>query len=91
MYSVRVNHRDVLKKAKGVKKCVLKKKITFGDYKNCIENLCIIKRTQNSIRSIKHNVFSIQQDKIALNPFDDKRCIMDDGINNLPWGHYSLN
>lgn len=91
MYGVRVNNVDAMKKAKGVKRYVLNKKITFDDYTNCIKNLCTLKKTQNSIRSFAHNVFTIAQEKIALNPFDDKRHISEDGINTLPWGHYSLN
>lgn len=91
MYSVRVDGRDAMKKAKGVKKYVLNKKITFKDYMDCIQNNAVISQTQNSIRSKAHSVYSITQQKIALSPFDDKRCILEDGINTLPWGHFSLN
>ena len=46
--------------------------------------------TQNSIRSIRHKVYSIRQTKVALNPRDDKRYILADKINTLPWGHYNI-
>lgn len=90
MYSVRVNHHDAIKKAKGIKKYTLDKKICFDDYKRCIEDNCTILRSQNTIRSLNHNVFSVKQTKIALSPFDDKRKILANGIDTLPHGHFSL-
>lgn len=83
--------KNVIKKAKGVKKNVLKNHISFDDYYNCIKNNCIELRKQNSIRSIKHEIYTISMQKIALNPFDDKRYIIkSDGIDTLAWGHYKL-
>lgn len=82
---------DKMKKSKGVKKNVLKRKITFDDYLDCIERSCEIKRKQNTIRSINHNVYTIEQEKVALSPFDDKRyIIMPNGIDTLAWGHYEI-
>lgn len=91
MYSIRVNHNDAIKKAKGVKKYVLSKKLCFDDYLRCIESSCTIAEVQNTIRSKRHTVFTIQQEKIALSPMDDKRKILSNGIDTLPHGHYTLN
>lgn len=53
---------------------------------------CELKQTQNTIRSIKHNVYSISQTKVALNPSDDKRYIIKPNrIETLAWGHYRIN
>lgn len=82
---------EKMKKAKGVKKNVLKNKVTFDDYYNCIKNNCIEVRKQLSIRSKDHNIYTISTEKIALNPFDDKRYIIKpDGIDTLAWGHYKI-
>lgn len=82
---------EKMKKAKGVKKNVLKNKVTFNDYYNCIKNNCIEVRKQYSIESKDHNIYTISTEKIALNPFDDKRYIIkSDGIDTLAWGHYKL-
>lgn len=83
---------EKMKKSKGVKQCILKRKITFDDYVDCIKRSREIKHKQNTIRSIKHNVYTIEQEKIVLSPFDDKRyIIMPNGIETLAWGHHRIN
>lgn len=48
-------------------------------------------RKQFSIRSKSHNVYTISMDKIALNPFDDKRYIIKpECIDTLAWGHHKI-
>ena len=37
----------------------------------------------------RHRVRLVSKSKIALNIFDDKRYILEDGIKTLPYGHYS--
>jgi uncharacterized protein YeeX (DUF496 family) len=39
------------------------------------------------LRSFKHQMFTIEQTKIALSPYDNKRFILPDGITTLPFGH----
>lgn len=90
MYCVKCSELEKMKKAKGIKKYVLNKKITFNDYLDCIKNNCTIIREQNTFRSKNHTVFSVRQSKIALSPLDNKRYILDDNINTLPWGHYGI-
>lgn len=90
MYCVRADRVEKMKKAKGVKKYVLKQSLTFDDYINCIKNNCTIVRNQNSFRSKKHNVFSVKQTKTALSPKDNKRYILSDNITTLPWGHCDI-
>lgn len=90
MYSIRINGIDKIKKAKGVKKNIIQKKINFTDYYDCMKEHCIASKTQNSIISKLHNVFSIERPKIVLNPYDDKRHILENKIDTLPWGHYSI-
>lgn len=90
MYCVRSEKIEKMKKAKGVKKYVLKKNIGFEHYIDCIKNNCSILRNQNTFRSKKHIVFTVKQNKIALSPFDNKRYILEDNIETLPWGHHQI-
>lgn len=90
MYCVKAEGVEKMKKAKGVKKYVLKKTITFDHYMDCIQNKCVVVRDQNTIRSKKHEVFTIKQTKIALSSADNKRYILNGNINTLPWGHYNV-
>ena len=39
-----------------------------------------------TLNSDKHQMFLNERNKVSLNPFDDKRYILDDGIQTLPHG-----
>lgn len=86
-----LGNAGLTKKAKGVKRSVLKTKITFEDYVECLENFKEISVNQNLIKSEKLNLYSQTQTKIALSPHDDKRYLIPGSYDTLPWGHYSLN
>lgn len=90
MYSIRVNSRDAIKKAKGVKSYVVKKHLKFEHYVECLNQNLVKIGNQNLIRSKLHNLYTIEQNKILLSPYDDKRCIETNRIDTIPWGHYSL-
>ena len=61
------------KKAKGTKKCVIKKMIKFNDYKKCLLNDELILKSQQRFISKKHDVYTENINKIALSNNDDKR------------------
>ena len=46
------------KKAKGTKKCVIKKKIKFNDYKKCLFSDELIPKSQQRFISKKHDVYT---------------------------------
>ena len=89
MYSYRVGS-DEPKKCKGIKKCVVKKTISFEDYKRCLFEGTTIHRNQLMFRSREHNVKTLEVNKLALSREDDKRVSID-GIASLAMGHYELN
>ena len=62
-----------IKKAKGTKKCVVKRRIKFNDYKNCLLNNEIIPKSQQNFKSEAYNVHSEEINKIAFSCNDDKR------------------
>ena len=90
LYSYKMFEGEESKKCKGVKKSVVKKSITHEDYKKCLTDRKSQLRKMNVIRSYKHNVFTEEVNKVALSADDDKRHILEDGINTLALGHYRI-
>ena len=78
------------KKAKGIKKYAIKNKLIFKDFKDCVLNKTTKRITQSNIRSYDHEIYTEIINKIALNWFDDKRYILENGIDTLSWGHRSI-
>ena len=70
------------RKAKGVKKNVIKKSLTFEDYKKCLTEDELMKK-MNIIRSQNHDIYSMTVNKVALSANDDKRLICENKINTL--------
>ena len=76
------------KKCKGIKKCIVKK--TFEDYKTCLFSDSTEYRSQLTFRSAKHEVHTIEVNKVALNRDDDKRTPRKDGISTFARGQKDL-
>ena len=63
------------KKAKGTKKCVIKKMIKFNDYEKCLLNDEVILKSQQRLVSKKHDVYTENMNEIALSNNDDKGIV----------------
>lgn len=90
MYSFTTEGGGLVKKAKGVSESVVKQRISFNDYLKCLKTKIILTASQYQIRSQLHSVFSMKQIKIALSANDDKRYILPNGVDTLPWGHCAI-
>ena len=75
------------KKCKGIKKCVVRKTISFEDYKACLFGGGSSYRSQLMFRSLRHEVRTLEVNKLALSRDDDKRITVN-GTNSLARGHY---
>ena len=73
------------KKAKGTKKCVIKKMLKFNDYKKCLLNDEVIFKSQQRFISKKHDVYTENINKIALSSNADKRIVSSDKITSYPY------
>ena len=78
------------KKCKGIKKCVVKKTLTYEDYKACLFSDSTEYKSQLMFRLAKHEVHTIEVNKVALNRDDDKRISRKDGISTFARGHKDL-
>ena len=61
-YSYLKDNNDEAKKAKGTKKCIIKRKLKFKDYKNCLEAVQT-ERKKNYLRKKKIDVDGLKEDK----------------------------
>ena len=86
MYAYKVGSSES-KKCKGIKKCVVKKTISFEDHKNCLFSGESSYRSQLMFRSSKHEVRTLEVNKLALSRDDDKRITVD-GIASLARGDW---
>ena len=75
------------KKAKGTKKCVIKKMIKFDDFKKCLLNDEVILNSQQRFISNKHDVYTENVNKIALSNDDYKRIVSSNKITSYPYGY----
>jgi hypothetical protein len=82
------NHSE--RKAKGVNRKALKAYLAHQDYRDTLfKKTMDSKRTSfHSFRSEAHVVTTVRVCKQALNRFDDKRFILEDGVSTRAHGHY---
>ena len=95
-YSYLINNCKEDKKAKGTKKCAIRRMIKFNDYKNGLLKDEVILKSQQRFISKKHNVSTENINKIALSNNDDKRIVSSDKITSYLYGYkgkkmYKLN
>ena len=69
-----ISNFGITKKAKGITRANIKN-ITFNDYFNALFNFQKTLVKQSQIIFKNHEVYTMQQEKFALNPLDNKRII----------------
>ena len=53
-------------------------------------NKKVVRHNMRGIKYRDHIITTYEKNKISLSAFDDKRYILDDGINTLPYGHKDI-
>ena len=90
MYCLKVfNETKAEKKAKGIPKLKVKKDLDMDDYEATLHEHIPKNVNFNAIRSKNHQIYSINQSKVGLTSYDNKRHWLND-TESLPYGHYSL-
>ena len=87
MYSIKMSNDSEIKKAKGVKRYVVKQYIKHEQYKKALFGRRTFKHEMNTIRSQGHQIYSLRMNKTSLSPLDTKRWIADDGITTYAYGY----
>ena len=75
-----------MKKAKGVNRCAIKRRLMFENYKDSLFNSKTIMRSQLRFKSDYHNVYTEEVNKIELNSNDNKRLQTFDRITTYLYG-----
>lgn len=88
-YTFRTVEDEVVKKAKGVKRNIVKRNISLEDYKTALFEKSIEKREETTIQSKNHNLYTLKRRRIALQSKDDKRVEIEN-YRTLPYGHVDL-
>ena len=81
MYSILKADEKNIKKAKGVKKCVVKKNLKHEQYRQTLDQRTQMHNKMNILRSEGHKIYGMKINKISLSAFDSKRWIADDGVH----------
>ena len=79
-------NKIINKRAKGTKKCVIKRELMFENYKDSLFNDKIILKSQQRFKSDHHKVYTEEVNKIALSSNDDKRLQTFNRITTYPYG-----
>ena len=82
MYSYMKDNEKGGKTAKGIKKNVIEKNIKHEDYKKVLFNNKQIQHKIKTTRRQNHQLGRFEINKISLSCFDDKRYILNNGINS---------
>ena len=86
MYSIKKIDGSESSTAKGVN--IAKE---FNEFKDVLFNEKIIRHKMKGIQAKKHKIWAYEIDKISLLCFDDKRFVLDNGVNNLAYFHKDCN
>ena len=86
MSSILEDNNTNIKKAKGIKKNVVKKQIRHLQYKECLFDKKTFRHGMNTLRSKHHQMYGQYLNKVSLSPFDSKRFILDNGIDTTAYG-----
>ena len=74
------------KKAKGTKKCIVKRELILKNYMDSLFNNEVIIKSQQRFRSGHHRVFTEEVNKIAVSSNDDERLQTFDEVTTFPDG-----
>ena len=85
-YSYFINDDSEIKKAKGVKRCVIKRRPMFENYKDSLFNNKKIMQSPLRFKSDHHNVYKEEVNKVALNTDDNKRLQTFERVTTYPCG-----
>ena len=90
MYSILEASWKGIRKAKCVKKCVVKKHLHHEQYKESLFYRKTFRYGMDMLRSKFDQIYGIWVNKVSLSPFDSKWWIAENGVDTLAYGHKDI-
>ena len=84
-YSYLDDDGNEYKKSKDTKRCVIKQKLIFQNFKDCLFNNKTAYKSQERFRSYNHDVYTEEVNKIALSGDDYQKLQTFDGTETYPY------
>ena len=75
--------------AAGVKKCK-RHCLKHVDFVDVIASASLRKITQRTLISREHRIFMQESTRVALSYLDIKRCVLNNGVDTVPYGYRAL-
>ena len=69
---------------------IVNKKLRHREYLDVLFNKKVVRHSMKRIQSKLHEIGTYDIFKISLSCFDDKRYVLDDGINTLAYFHKDI-
>ena len=88
MYSILYENKQKMS-AKGVSRFA-QTSLKHNVYREVLLSGDVMRSINIRIGSMNHALQTVQNNKVSLSAFDDKRFILNDGINCLPFGHIDI-
>ncbi|XP_025018370.1 uncharacterized protein LOC112539813 [Tetranychus urticae] len=88
LYALRICE-EVIKRARGVPRPILKNRITFQDYLDCLYNHDTRRDVTTTLQSDRHNIQMIRRQKTTISSLEDKRYWVDP-LKSLAYGHHDI-
>ena len=89
MYSILSEAGEQKNTAKGVSRNVSENILTHQDYRNCLFMKKSMKNKMMRFVHDRHQLYTVEQNKTSLSPFNDKRYILENGVSHS-FGHYAI-
>ena len=88
MYSILVENECEKMTAKGIKRTYVTHHLRHENFLNTLMNRSSDSAEFYTFRSHLHTIHTVKIKKECLSAYDDKRYILDDGVNTLAYGHF---
>ena len=85
IYTYLMDDDSEKKKAKGIKRCVIRRRLMFENYEDSLFNNRTLLKSQLRFKSDHHNVYTKEVNNISLNSNYDKRLQTFDRVTTYPY------